>query len=147
MFGSVDRFLGVLIEHLNGAFPTWLAPVQTVVLPIGQDHADYAYEVLEKLKAHNIRCEVETDGSVNYRVRAAEKQKIPYMLVVGNEEIEKGSVSVRKHKSKQLRTASVEEFVTEMTERIKNREFDVEVKQLDIPYSDVESAGTEEKEY
>ncbi len=95
-FGSIERFIGILIEHFAGAFPTWLAPVQVKVLPISEKFMDYGHKVLEELKAAGIRAEIDTKAEkIGYKIREARLQKIPYMLVVGAKEEEEGKVSVR----------------------------------------------------
>lgn len=95
-FGSIERFIGILIEHFAGAFPTWLAPVQVKVLPISDKHMEYAKKVLDELKAAGIRAEVDTRAEkIGYKIREAQMQKIPYMLVVGAKEEEEHKVSVR----------------------------------------------------
>ena len=95
-FGSIERFIGILIEHFAGAFPTWLAPVQVKVLPISDKYMDYAEKVKAALDAENIRVEVDTRSEkIGYKIREAQKNKIPYMLVVGQKEEEDGVVSVR----------------------------------------------------
>ena len=96
LMGSMERFMGVLIEHYAGAFPVWLAPVQAVLIPITDRHLDYAFEVAEQLKAEGIRAEVDDSSDrMNAKIRAAQKQKIPYMLVVGDQEVEAGKVAPR----------------------------------------------------
>ena len=95
-FGSIERFIGILIEHFAGAFPTWLAPVQVKVLPISEKHMDYAEKVLGALKDAGIRAEVDSRAEkIGYKIREARLQKIPYMLVVGAKEEEEGKVAVR----------------------------------------------------
>ncbi|WP_346708273.1 threonine--tRNA ligase [Massilistercora timonensis] len=95
-FGSIERFIGILIEHFAGAFPTWLAPVQVKVLPISDKHMDYAQKVYEALEAAGIRSEIDTRAEkIGYKIREAQVNKIPYMLVVGGKEEETGKVSVR----------------------------------------------------
>ena len=95
-FGSIERFIGILIEHFAGAFPTWLAPVQVKVLPISDKHMDYAQKVYEALEAAGIRSEIDTRAEkIGYKIREAQVNKIPYMLVVGGKEEEIGKVSVR----------------------------------------------------
>ena len=95
-FGSIERFIGILIEHFAGAFPTWLAPVQVKVLPISDKHLEYGQKVLETLNAEGIRAEIDTRAEkIGYKIREAQMQKIPYMLVVGAKEEEAGVVSVR----------------------------------------------------
>lgn len=95
-FGSVERFIGVLIEHFAGAFPLWLSPVQAVVLPIADRHADRAHEIEAELKKYGIRVKVDDRSEkIGYKIREAQLQKTPYMLVVGDKEVENGTVSVR----------------------------------------------------
>ena len=116
-FGSLERFIGVLIEHCGGNFPVWLAPVQVAVLPIGQDFDDYAREVAGHLQEAGLRAEVDaSDETVGYKIRQAETQKIPYMLVVGGREEEAGTVAVRRHGKGAQDVVPLEEFV----ERIQN---------------------------
>ena len=98
IFGSVERFIGILLEHFAGAFPIWLAPVQTIVLPISDKHNIYANKIIKELKNQNIRAEVDDrTESVGKKIREAEMQKIPYMLVVGDKEIAAKKVAVRKY--------------------------------------------------
>jgi threonyl-tRNA synthetase len=95
-FGSMERFVGVLIEHFAGAFPVWLAPVQAVVLPIAERHAEYAKKVQQQLKAAGIRAELDAASeTLGKRIRQAQMQKVPYMMVAGDREIEEGQVSIR----------------------------------------------------
>jgi threonyl-tRNA synthetase len=111
-FGSLERFIGVLIEHCGGNFPTWLAPVQAQIIPVGDDFNDYAREVAQKLRESDVRVEVDTDDeTVGYKIRQAETQKIPYMLVVGGREEEDGTVSVRSHADGQQDTVTVKAFL------------------------------------
>ena len=96
VYGSVERFIGILIEHFAGAFPTWLAPVQVKVLPISDKYADYGKKVLDALHEAGIRAEMDTRSEkIGYKIREAQGQKIPYMLVVGQKEQADGTVSVR----------------------------------------------------
>ena len=95
-FGSIERFIGILIEHFAGAFPTWLAPVQVKVLPISDKHMDYAQKVYEALEAAGIRSEIDTRAEkIGYKIREAQLEKVPYMLIIGDKEKEEGTVSVR----------------------------------------------------
>ncbi|MEQ9103476.1 MAG: threonine--tRNA ligase [Rhodothermales bacterium] len=97
-FGSLERFVGVLIEHCGGNFPSWLAPVQVTVLPVGQDFNGYAREVAEELRDLGFRVETDVRSEkIGYKIRQAEMQKIPYMLVVGDKEVQAGTVAVRRH--------------------------------------------------
>ena len=98
IFGSIERFIGILIEHFAGAFPTWLAPVQVKVLPISDKYMDYAQKVLDELNNSGVRAEIDTRAEkIGYKIREAQMKKIPYMLVVGAKEEEDGLVSVRSH--------------------------------------------------
>ncbi len=118
-FGSLERFIGVLIEHTGGNFPTWLAPVQVVVLPIGEDFAEYAHVVAQELRAADLRVEVDdSEETVGYKIRQAETQKVPYMLVVGGREAEAGTVAVRAHGKGEQHVAPVEEFTRQIREEI-----------------------------
>ena len=111
-FGSLERFIGVLIEHRGGNFPTWLAPVQVQIIPVGDDFIGYAETVAATLRQEDVRTQIDTsDETVGYKIRDAETQKIPYMLVVGGDEEEAGTVSVRSHADGQQGTVSVEEFL------------------------------------
>ncbi|PQJ34636.1 threonine--tRNA ligase [Salinibacter sp. 10B] len=111
-FGSLERFIGVLIEHCGGDFPTWLAPVQAQVIPVSDDFNDYAQRVAQQLRQADVRVNVDTDDeTVGYKIRQAETQKIPYMLVVGGREEEDGTVSVRAHGDGQQDTLSLEAFL------------------------------------
>jgi threonyl-tRNA synthetase len=118
-FGSMERFVGVLIEHFAGAFPTWLAPVQAAVLPITDKQNDYAAEVAAKLQAAGVRVNVDDrNEKVNLKIREAQLQKIPYMLVIGGREAEAGQVAVRHRKRADLGPTSVDEFVRTITAEI-----------------------------
>ena len=97
VFGSIERFIGILIEHYAGKFPTWLAPIQAKVLPVSDKFADYAKQVAEALKASGVRVEVDDrDEKLGYKIRQAQLQKVPYMLILGEKEQSAGTVSVRK---------------------------------------------------
>jgi threonyl-tRNA synthetase len=103
LLGSLERFLGVLIEHYAGAFPVWMAPVQAVVIPIADRHADYARQVAEALRGAGIRVEVDDRGErMQSKIRDAQLQKVPYMLVVGDREAEAKTVAVRLRSGKDL---------------------------------------------
>ena len=118
-FGSLERFIGVLIEHCGGKFPTWLAPVQVKVLPIGQDFNAYAEDVTRRLKEAGYRAEVDVrHEKVGYKIRGAELQKIPYMLVVGQNEMDADSVSVRRHGEGDQGVERVDAFIELMKTEI-----------------------------
>ncbi len=122
IYGSIERFIGILTEHFAGAFPTWLAPVQVRILPIAERHHDYAMEVLNELKAAGIRAEADTRSEkVGYKIREGQLQKIPYLLVVGDKEMEAGAVAVRHRKNGDLGTKNSAEFLAELEAEIKNK--------------------------
>ena len=122
-FGSIERFIGILIEHFAGAFPTWLAPVQVKVLPISEKHMDYAEKVLGALKDAGIRAELDSRAEkIGYKIREARLQKIPYMLVVGAKEEEEGKVAVRSRFLGDEGAKSLDEFIASIKEEIRNRE-------------------------
>ncbi len=121
-YGSIERFIGILIEHFAGAFPTWLAPVQAVVIPVSEAHKDYAYEVSKKLNAAGIRVKVDDrNEKMGYRIRENQLQKVPYMLVVGDKEIEDGAVSVRARKENLEGAMPVQEYIDYVIAEIKER--------------------------
>ncbi len=125
VFGSIERFIGVITEHFAGAFPTWLAPVQVKVMPITDRAADYAKSVAAKLDAAKVR--VETDlrnEKIGYKIREAQMQKIPYMLVVGDKEAEAGTVSVRTRAGVDLGAMPLDEFMAKIGEEISTRSKD-----------------------
>ena len=122
-FGSIERFIGILIEHFAGAFPTWLAPVQVKVLPISDKYMDYAEKVVNELKEAGIRVEIDTRAEkIGYKIREARLQKIPYMLVVGAKEEEEGKVSVRSRFLGDEGAKDLGEFITSIKAEIKSRE-------------------------
>ncbi len=122
-FGSIERFIGILIEHFAGAFPTWLAPVQVKVLPISEKYMDYANKVMDQLKDAGIRTEIDDRAEkIGYKIREARLQKIPYMLVVGAKEEEEGKVSVRSRFLGDEGSKGLDEFISAICAEIKNRE-------------------------
>lgn len=131
IFGSFERFVGVLLEHTGGAMPTWLSPVQAVVVPISDKSLDYAYTVGNHLKSLGIRAEIdERPEKMQYKIREAEMQKVPFMLVVGEKEAEKGTVSLRTYRDGQQPESDYREVAKVISERVKTREFDVTIKPL-----------------
>jgi threonyl-tRNA synthetase len=122
LMGSVERFFGVLIEHYAGAFPTWLAPVQAIVLPIAERHHNYAGKIVEKLHQAEIRSEADLrNEKVGYKIREAEVNKIPYMLIVGDQEIENDQISVRQKGTGDLGKMKFEEFRQKISKEIENK--------------------------
>jgi threonyl-tRNA synthetase len=122
MLGSLERFLGVLIEHTAGALPVWLSPVQATIIPIADRHVPFGQEVVEKLRAAGVRAEV-NDGNdrMGAKIRAAQGQKIPYMLVVGDREQEANKVAVRERSGGDLGAVDVDDFVARVVEEIATR--------------------------
>ncbi|KPC69267.1 threonine--tRNA ligase [Thermoactinomyces vulgaris] len=122
IFGSVDRFIGVLIEHYGGAFPLWLAPVQVKVIPISRTFNDYSKDVADQLEKNGIRVELDVrDEKVGYKIREAEIQKIPYMFVIGEKEVKDGTVNVRKRGVKEQETKALDEVIVELKQTINER--------------------------
>jgi threonyl-tRNA synthetase len=112
LFGSYERFIGILLEHSAGELPLWLTPVQAIVLPISDRHLEYGATVLEHLRSGGLRAELdERTESVSRKIRDAELRKVPYMLVVGDREREAGEVSVREHRSGDSGAETIEAFV------------------------------------
>ena len=112
LYGSIERFFGILIEHYAGAFPVWLAPVQAAVLPITDRHVEYAQKVKNRLAEAGLRVHLDDRSEkVNLKIRDAQMQKVPYMLVVGDREAEGGTVSVRNRKHGDLGAQSVDQFL------------------------------------
>ncbi|MEG6617049.1 threonine--tRNA ligase [Peptococcaceae bacterium 1198_IL3148] len=123
VFGSIERFIGILTEHFAGAFPSWLAPVQVRVLPITDRHAEYAQKVVEQLAGKDIRVELDArNEKINYKIREAQNQKIPYMLVVGDKEIEQNAVAVRHRSQGDLGVMAVDEFEAKFIKEISDKE-------------------------
>jgi len=120
IMGSIERFSAVLIEHLGGMFPLWLAPVQIVVLPVSEKHADYADSILEQLKAADIRVEIDEDDSLGKRVRAAKISKVPYFIVVGDKEMEESDVTLETRGGEKI-LISVADLISRLQEEIRDR--------------------------
>ncbi|KRC48984.1 MULTISPECIES: threonine--tRNA ligase [unclassified Nocardioides] len=122
-FGSIERFLGVLVEHYAGAFPPWLAPVQVVGIPVADAFTDYLYEVTGQLKARGIRVEVdESDDRFQKKIRNAQLQKIPFMLIAGGEDVEKGAVSFRYRDGRQDNGVPIAEAIERVVAAVTSRE-------------------------
>ena len=122
VFGSIERFIGVITEHFAGAFPTWLAPVQVRVMTVSDKYNDYAQEVCDKLKALGVRAETDLRNErTGYKIREAQMQKIPYMIVVGEKEKEAGTVAVRTRAGVDMGALAFDDFAAKLTEEIKTR--------------------------
>ncbi|WP_302943498.1 threonine--tRNA ligase [uncultured Veillonella sp.] len=121
-FGSMERFIGILTEHYAGAFPTWIAPVQVKVLPISEKHVEYANQLAKQMRHDYVRVEVDDrNEKIGYKIRQAQMEKVPYMLVVGDKEMEDNSVNVRKHGGDELGTVPFDEFFNSIKIEIKER--------------------------
>ena len=121
-FGSMERFIGILTEHYAGAFPTWMAPVQVKILPISEKHVEYAKELAKQMHRDYVRVEVDDRSEkIGYKIRQAQMEKVPYMLVVGDKEVEEGTVNVRKHGGDELGSVPFEEFFNSIKIEIKER--------------------------
>ncbi|PKM93301.1 MAG: threonine--tRNA ligase [Firmicutes bacterium HGW-Firmicutes-1] len=121
-FGSIERFIGILIEHFAGAFPTWLSPVQVKILPISEKYHDYAHKVMTTLEDANIRVELdERAEKIGYKIREARMERVPYLLVVGQSEEEQGTVSVRSRAKGDEGVSVLDDFIVKIKDEIKNK--------------------------
>jgi threonyl-tRNA synthetase len=122
LYGSLERFFAILVEHFGGAFPTWLAPVQSAVVPIGAAHHAYAGEVGERLRGAGLRVEVDrSDDTLGAKIRRHQIDKVPYQLIVGDAEVEAGTVSVRARDGRQRKGVAVTTFIDEVTTEVAQR--------------------------
>ena len=122
VFGSIERFIGILTEHFAGAFPLWLAPVQIRLLPIADRHIPYLEEVKKKLEAHGFRCEIDTRSEkIGYKIREAQVHKVPYMVVIGDKDEEKGIISVRERKTGETTPMELVEFIEQLSYEVKEK--------------------------
>ena len=127
LLGSLERFLGVYIEHTNGAFPVWLSPIQAVIMPISESHLKYSQTLYQNLKNEGVRVEIWPESnSLQKRIRTAEKQKIPYMLIIGDKEIESDSVSVRSRGQVDLGVIKLADLIDKIKENIKSKSLKIE---------------------
>ena len=123
VYGSIERFIGILIENYAGAFPVWFAPVQARILPITDKHADYAYELKKKMFDLGLRVEVDARSEkIGYKIRESQVMKTPYTLVVGDQEVENGTAAVRKYGEKDSETMKVDDFIKYVQEKIATRD-------------------------
>jgi threonyl-tRNA synthetase len=122
LFGSIERFFGILVEHYAGAFPPWLAPVQVVGIPIADSHVAYLHKVAARLREQGIRVEVD-DGAerMQKKIRTAQRQKVPYMLLAGDDDVAAGAVSFRYRSGEQKNGVPVDEAVAEITDAVNRR--------------------------
>ena len=123
IFGSIERFIGILIEHFAGKFPVWLSPVQVKILPISENFVQYGDEIVKKLKAKNIRCEIDRRAEkIGYKIREARQERVPYMIVVGEKEQSDGTISLRSRKNGDEGSKYLEEFIYRIEKEVKNKE-------------------------
>jgi len=127
VFGSIERFIGILIEHFAGAFPTWLAPVQVKVLPISEKYHDYAQSVVEQLEKNGIKVEADYRAEkIGYKIREARLQRVPYMLIVGQQEQEENKVAVRSRAKGDEGPQALSDFIEKIKEEIVSKKIDVQ---------------------
>ena len=124
-YGSLARFIGILIEHFAGAFPSWIAPVQVKVVPVTEKHMNYARSVADALSASNVRVEIEEgNDTLGYKIRKAQMEKVPYMLIIGDKEVQANQVSVRRRKVGDQGSIDIDSFISNIMCEIKNRNVD-----------------------
>ena len=122
IFGSIERFIGIITEHFAGAFPAWLAPVQVKVLPLADAHIEYAQKVKEELEKNNIRVELDDRSEkIGYKIREAQLQKVPYMLIIGDKEMQNNEVGVRSRKQGDMGARKLEEFIQDIVKEIEDK--------------------------
>jgi len=123
IFGSIERFIGILIEHYAGKFPAWLAPVQVKILPITDKHSEYVEKLEKDMKQKGIRVEVDRrNEKIGYKIREAQLARVPYMLVIGDKEVESGEVAVRSRDKGELGTIAVENFINDIIKEIEEKQ-------------------------
>ena len=122
VFGSIERFIGILTEHFAGAFPIWLAPVQVELMPIADRHNEFTSKVAAELKKRGIRVEVDDRSEkIGFKIREAQLQKVPYMLVIGDKEVEDGTVAVRRRGEGDIGAMKQEDFIAMLQEEIADK--------------------------
>ena len=127
LIGSLERFFGCLIEHYAGAFPLWLAPVQVILLTITDKHAKYAEKIAQQIEESGIRVEKDMrNEKIVFKIREAQIQKIPYMIILGDKEVESSTLGVRRRRSKETRNLNLKMFLDEVNEAVEKRTIDLE---------------------
>ncbi len=122
VFGSIERFIGILTEHFAGAYPVWLAPVQVKLLPIADRHLDYLYDVKKALEAKGIRCEIDDRSEkIGFKIRSAQLEKVPYMLLAGDKDIENNTISVRSRKQGDEGASTLDDFLARILEEVETK--------------------------
>ncbi|MEA1974015.1 MAG: threonine--tRNA ligase, partial [Bacillota bacterium] len=123
VYGSIERFIGILIEHFAGRFPTWLAPVQVKFIPVADRHVDFCEKIKEKFENSNLKVEIDSRSEqVGYKIREAQLQQVPYMIIVGDEELNSDKLSIRSRDEGELGKLSIEEFIEMISKEIKNKD-------------------------
>jgi threonyl-tRNA synthetase len=126
LLGSLERFFGVLIEHFGGAFPVWIAPEQVAVIPVAESFNDYAKKICCELKAHDLSVSAELDDSrLNAKIRDCQSRKIPYMLVVGQKEMDEGTVSIRLRDGRQMPAMKIADFADYVVNKVKTQDLEL----------------------
>ena len=127
ILGSIERFFGILIEHFAGKFPVWLAPVQVMIIPVADSHHDFAKGIAEELTAIGVRASVDIrDEKLGYRIREAQMQKVPYMLVIGDKEAEGGDLALRIRDTGDAGLISLADLKEKLTEKINTKSLTLE---------------------
>ena len=122
IFGSIERFIGILIEHFAGKFPTWLAPLQVKILPISDKFIGYSNEVKEKLEANGIRVEIDLRGEkIGYKIREARNERVPYIIVIGEKEENNKNISLRSRENGDEGTVNLSSFIDRVSDEVKNK--------------------------
>ena len=122
IYGSMERFIGLLIEHFAGAFPVWLSPIQVQIIPITDDQLNYSKKVAQKLIENNIRVEIDSRSeTMQNKIRQATKQKIPFMLIIGQREVESNTVSIRQRDGQDLKSTKTNDFIQKISRLIDNK--------------------------
>lgn len=124
VFGSIERFIGILIEHFAGAFPMWLSPVQVDIIPIGDRQNEYAKQIENKLSSCGIRCQIDDrNEKIGYKIRQGQLEKIPYMIILGDKEVENENISVRSHKKGDIGSVTLEQFLENILKEIEEKAY------------------------
>jgi threonyl-tRNA synthetase len=126
LLGSLERFFGVLIEHFGGAFPVWIAPEQIAVIPVAESFNDYAKKIVGELKARDLSVSAELDDSrLNAKIRDCQSRKIPYMLVVGQKEMDEGTVSIRLRDGRQMPAMKIADFADYVVKKVETQDLEL----------------------
>lgn len=124
IFGSIERFIGILTEHFAGAFPLWISPVQVKIIPIGEKHHDYARDLYDRFRENDIRVEVDyRNEKIGYKIREAQIQKTPYMIILGDKELESNQLSLRSRSEGDLGTMAIDDFIAKLLNEIKEKQY------------------------